>query len=58
MLIKKFAEENEINLGRILNPLRLLMVGTNAGPGLFDMMSVIGKQETLSRIDNGLARLT
>jgi glutamyl-tRNA synthetase len=57
MLIKKFAEKNEINLGRILNPLRLLMVGTNAGPGLFDMMSVIGKQETLSRIENGLARL-
>jgi len=56
-LIKDFAQEENISLGKILNPLRLLMVGTNAGPGLFAMMSVIGKQETLSRIENGLLKL-
>jgi glutamyl-tRNA synthetase len=57
-LIKTYAQEHNTSLGEILNPLRLLMAGTNAGPGLFDMMSVLGKQETLKRIDNGLAALT
>jgi len=56
-LIKGFAQDSNISPGKTLNPLRLLLVGTNAGPGLFEMMSVIGKQETLSRIENGLTRL-
>jgi len=56
--IKDYSETKGIGLGKVLNPLRLLMVGTNAGPGMFDMISLLGREETLSRIDRGLMSLT
>ncbi len=57
-LIKDYSETNGIGLGKVLNPLRLLMVGTNAGPGMLDIISILGREETLSRIDRGLAALS
>ena len=56
-LIKDFADARGIGLGKVLNPLRLLLVGTNSGPGMFDMISVLGKEETLARLDRGLQTL-
>ena len=40
-----------------MNPLRLLLVGSNLGPGLMDMMEILGKEEVLRRIDAGLERV-
>ena len=33
-------------------PLRLALVGDLQGPEVFDIMSLLGKEETLSRLDN------
>ena len=49
-----YLNENKISLGKALNPLRLLIVGKTAGPHLFDIIEIIGKEETISRIENGL----
>jgi glutamyl-tRNA synthetase len=54
-LIKLYVEEKEIGFGRVMAPLRLLIVGSGMGPHLFDIIEMIGKEETIRRIDRGLA---
>ena len=51
---KHFIEENELGFGKVMNPLRLLLVGAAMGPHLFDIMEIIGRVETLARINKGL----
>ena len=40
-----------------MNTLRLALVGAGKGPGMYDVTSFIGKEETLRRIDNLLTNL-
>ena len=54
---KEFVEQKNIGMGQLMNPLRLLVVGTSAGPGMADMMKVIGKEFILTRIEKGLRSL-
>lgn len=51
---KEWIEENEYGMGAIMNAFRLLIVGAAKGPHLFDIIAVIGKEETLERINRGL----
>ena len=55
--VKELVNKREIGFGKIMNPLRLCLVGSNIGPGLMDMMEVLGKEEVLSRIDRGLSTI-
>ena len=55
--LKEFVIRKEIGLGQVMSPLRLALVGSNQGPGLMDMMEVLGKQEVLHRIDTALEKL-
>ncbi len=55
--VKKYIEENQLNFGKILNPLRLVLTGTGGGPHLFDIVSMIGKEETLKRISKGISEI-
>jgi len=54
-LIKSWIEEKGYNMGSIMNAFRLVIVGTLRGPHMFDIISWIGKDETLKRIDKGIA---
>jgi len=53
-LVKQYVEEKGIGFGRVMAPLRLLLVGSGMGPHLFDIIEMIGKDETIRRIDRGL----
>jgi glutamyl-tRNA synthetase len=53
-VVKAWIEEKQYGMGLIMNAFRLLIVGELKGPHLFDITDVIGKEETLSRIDHGL----
>ncbi|NVO18605.1 MAG: glutamate--tRNA ligase [Bacteroidetes bacterium] len=55
--IKQFVQDKEIGMGQLMNPLRLCVVGTSAGPGMMDMMAVIGRQEIISRINLCIIKL-
>jgi glutamyl-tRNA synthetase len=55
--IKKYIEKNELGFGKIANPLRLAIVGAGKGPHLFDIMEMIGKQETVNRLEIALKKL-
>lgn len=53
-LVKKWIEEKEYGMGVVMNAFRLLIVGALKGPHLFDIVELIGQEETLERIDQGL----
>ena len=48
--VKGFAAAANLKLGQIAQPLRAALTGTNTSPGIFDVMSVLEKDETLQRI--------
>jgi len=54
-VIKAWIEEKGYNTGVVMNAFRLVIVGASRGPHMFDIISWIGKEETLKRIDNGLS---
>jgi glutamyl-tRNA synthetase len=55
--VKAWIAESGLSFGQIMPPLRLILVGAMQGPHLFDIMALIGKVETLSRIRAALERL-
>jgi glutamyl-tRNA synthetase len=55
--IKNYIESNELGFGKVMNPLRLAIVGAGKGPHLFDIMEMIGKEETIKRIETTLEKL-
>ena len=50
--IKSWITEKEIGFGKVMMPLRLALVGALQGPDVFDIMFMIGKTETIRRIEN------
>jgi glutamyl-tRNA synthetase len=52
--IQGFILRKNSKMGQLMNPLRLLMVGNNQGPGIIDFATTLGKEEFLQRIQSGL----
>jgi len=57
MKLKQYIESSGLEFGKVMNPLRLAIVGAARGPHLFDIMDMIGKEETLKRISKALSVL-
>ncbi len=53
----EFMKEKEWGFGAIMNPLRLCLVGGNVGPDLFVICELLGKEETVERINVGVKRI-
>jgi glutamyl-tRNA synthetase len=56
--ITAWIEEKGYNTGAIMTPLRLVIVGASRGPHMFDIISWIGKEETIKRIEKGIDQLS
>ncbi|MCG8900305.1 glutamate--tRNA ligase [Tenacibaculum finnmarkense] len=56
--IKGWITSKEIGFGKVMQPLRLSLVGKLAGPDLFDIMTMIGKENTIARIKNAIDKLS
>ncbi len=54
--IKGWITSNEIGFGKVMMPLRLALVGALQGPDVFDIIYMIGKAETIKRIDSLIAK--
>jgi len=52
-----FAKENELGLGKIIMPIRLAVCGTLNGPAVYDILELLGRDETLIRINSALKAL-
>ena len=55
--VKDWIVTNELGFGKIMQPLRLSLVGAMHGPDVFEIAAAIGKGETLSRLDKAIATL-
>ena len=53
--IKAWIEKKGYSLGAVMNVFRLVIVGASKGPHIFDIISWIGKDETLKRIEKGVS---
>jgi glutamyl-tRNA synthetase len=53
--VKAWIEGNRYDTAAVMNSFRLVIVGALRGPHMFDIISWIGKEETLRRIDKGIA---
>ncbi|WP_312394598.1 glutamate--tRNA ligase [Chryseobacterium sp.] len=52
--IHDFAENKGLGMGKVMMPLRLSLVGELKGPDVPDIMQILGKEETISRINNAV----
>ena len=53
-IIKQWIQEKEYPLGGIMNAFRLAIVGESKGPHMFDIIALIGKNETISRLKHAV----
>ncbi|MFV8368785.1 glutamate--tRNA ligase [Flavobacterium sp. LB2R40] len=56
-IVKDWMTKNEIGMGKVMQPFRLSLVGALKGPHLFDIVAIIGKDETINRIQKAIATL-
>ena len=56
-LTKQWITEQGLSFGKVMPPLRLVIVGDMKGPHLFDIMALIGKKECIERIQKALVSL-
>jgi glutamyl-tRNA synthetase len=50
--IKDWIGKKEVGFGKVMQPLRLALVGAMQGPDVFEIMFMIGKAETVNRVEN------
>ena len=56
-LLHEVLEKNNIKMGKVMQSLRVSITGAGAGPDLMNIIAIIGKEETVGRIQNALVRL-
>ncbi|WP_347303754.1 glutamate--tRNA ligase [Croceibacterium sp. TMG7-5b_MA50] len=55
--LKSLAEGKAIGLGKLAQPLRAALTGQTTSPGIFDVLALLGRDESLARIDAQAARM-
>ena len=48
--VKAHAEAQGLKLGKVAQPLRAALTGTSTSPGIFDVLEVLGREESLARL--------
>jgi glutamyl-tRNA synthetase len=56
-IIKDWMTKNEIGMGKVMQPFRLSLVGALKGPHLFDIAEMIGKEETIRRLESAIKNI-
>ncbi|MEE8140612.1 MAG: glutamate--tRNA ligase [Alphaproteobacteria bacterium] len=55
--VRNYVEENGLKLGAVAQPLRAALTGKTESPGLFEVLEVLGRDETLARVEDGGAKV-
>lgn len=50
--VKVFAKEQDCKFPAIAQPIRIALIGSSHGPGIFDMIEILGKDEMLMRMQH------
>lgn len=56
-IVMEWIQKNGLHTGNIMNALRLAIVGEAKGPSIFDITELIGKEETIERLDRAISVL-
>ncbi len=56
-VFENIVTELELKFGKIAQPLRVALTGGTVSPGIFEVMEVLGKETTLSRLDNAISHI-
>ncbi len=54
---KKYLEENELGMGKLLPAFRVCLTGLGMGPSIFDIASLLGKEKTIKRMETALKKI-
>jgi glutamyl/glutaminyl-tRNA synthetase len=55
-MLRSLANQNNVGLGKVAQPLRVAITGSTISPPIFDSVQLLGKEKTLVRIDNTLKK--
>lgn len=55
--MRGLAESLEIGVGKLIHPVRLALSGVGQGPGIFDLIYILGKEESIERIKIALQKI-
>jgi glutamyl-tRNA synthetase len=55
--LRRVAEARGIGAGKLFQPLRVALTGSAVSPGIFDVLTLLGRDRSLARIDDALGRL-
>jgi glutamyl-tRNA synthetase len=53
--VRRFAEAEQLSLGKVAQPIRAALTGRTISPSVFDMMEIIGPEESLARLEDCIA---
>ena len=56
--LRKFIEQSELNVIKVLQPIRVAVTGKSVGLGIFETLALFGKEKVLERLDRTLKRIT
>lgn len=56
--LNKVAEELKLGKGKLIHPLRLAVSGQSTGPGMYDLLFILGKDEVIRRIATAIEKLS
>ena len=55
--VKAWIQQKEVGFGKVMQPFRLALVGAMQGPDLYEIAEMIGKEETISRLEKVIKTL-
>lgn len=55
--LTKVSEDVNAGKGKLIHPLRLAVSGQSTGPGMFDLLFILGKEEVIKRIESAIERI-
>ena len=55
--LRKTAEVLGIGTGKLIHPVRLAVSGVGGGPGVFDILYIIGKEASIRRLNKAIEKL-
>jgi glutamyl-tRNA synthetase len=54
--LRQIVDRRGVKPGKVFQPVRVAIAGTTVSPGIFESVALLGREETLARIDAALAR--
>jgi glutamyl-tRNA synthetase len=55
--LKATAAQLGVKIGAVVHPTRLAVTGSNAGPSLYHLLEILGKEKVLERLDRALTQI-